>query len=244
MTARRRKKSAAARVRPFWILILLVLAAAAAGGYYGASWSGFRAKSIAVSGNSAVQRNEIVQAAAISPHQNLWLQNMHAAVARIRKIPYIEDARVRRGLPATARIEVTERQPYAIVRGRDGALLVDRELRVLETGAERSDLPVFQSNVQEAAPGAFLRDTALSAMRTDYETLAKAHVAVRRLSFDRLGDLVVSSENGISIKLGDDTDLETKAALIEPILSQTQQRGQRVRALDLRAPKTPVIVYR
>lgn len=243
---RRSKKSAAARMRPFWILILLLLAAAGAGGYYAANWPGFYVKHVAVAGNFRVERGEILKRAGIAPAQNLWLQNMGKAAARVKAIPYIEDVRVHRSLPADVAITVTERKPFAVVRDGAQSFLIDRDVRVLEAGPGHTPgLPVFVRRMPHApVPGEFLRDQALAAFVKDYGALLAAHVVARELNFDRLGDLTAVLSNGIIAKLGDDSDLTVKAQLVDPILSQSQHVGRRVRAVDLRAPKTPVVVYK
>ncbi|MBC5815936.1 MAG: FtsQ-type POTRA domain-containing protein [Candidatus Eremiobacteraeota bacterium] len=241
---RRSKKSPASRVRPFWIPILLLLAVVAAGGYYGASWPGFRAKTISVEGNQVVARSQIVASAAIDRRKNIWLQNTGAAATRVRSIPYIEDVRVRRGLPATVTIAVTERKPYAVVADGARAKIIDAQLRFLEPDSGRSDLPRLKCRlVPEPKPGEFLHDECVRSLLHDFQTLGKAHVNAKALDRDRLGDVSAIVVPGISVRLGDDTDLEAKAALIDPILSQTQALGKRVRALDLRAPKTPVVLF-
>lgn len=244
--ARRSKRSAAARMRPFWILILVLLCAGAAGGYYAANWPGFRLAHVTVTGNLRVPRQEIVARAAILSGQNLWLQSMTAAAARVKAIPYVDDVRMHRALPAELTIAVTERKPFAIVRDGSGTFLIDRAIRVLEPGpGDTPGLPVFvELTAQMPAPGAFVRDRRLAALVADYQTLLGAHVVARQLEFDRLGNLTAVVGNGIAAELGDDADLAAKAPLIDPILSQTQRDGKRVRAVDLRAPKTPVVVYK
>ncbi|MDP9017490.1 MAG: FtsQ-type POTRA domain-containing protein [Candidatus Eremiobacteraeota bacterium] len=242
---RRTKKSTASRLRPFWIPILLLLVAAAAGSYYGTSWKGFEVKRISVQGDHVVPRGEIVASAAIERHTNLWLQNTRTAAARVRLIPYIDDAWIRRGLPATVTIVVTERTPYAVVQsGAQPAKLIDAHLRVLEMNASRRDLPHLACAVlPQPHTGDFLKDDCVRALARDYETLVKQHVEARSLVRDRLGDVTAQIPPGITIKLGDDSDLEAKGALVDPILSQTRSEGRRIRALDLRAPKTPVVVF-
>lgn len=233
-------------MRPFWILIVLLVAAAAGGGYYAANWPGFNVKSVSVAGNLRVARGEILRRAAIAPAQNVWLQNMGKAAARVKAIPYIDDVRVHRSLPADVAIDVTERRPFAVVRDGMQSFLIDRQVRVLESGpGDIPGLPVFvQRMALTPAPGQFLREQPLLAFVKDYDALFAAHVVARQLTFDRLGDLTAVLSNGIVAKLGDDSDLPAKAQLIDPILSQTQREGRRVRAVDLRAPKTPVVVYK
>jgi len=79
-------------------------------------------------------------------------------------------------------------------------------------------------------------------LRDDYERLTDAHVVVVTLGYDRFGDLTAGTPRGVQLLLGDDEDLTRKIALIGPILSQTA--GRRIAAIDLRAPGTPVVVYR
>lgn len=242
---RRTKKSAAARMRPFWILILLAAVAAGAGGYYAANWPGFRLHRVRVSGNARVATSQIVARAALDPRANVWLTNTRAARARIEGLPYIATVRLRRSLPADVLIEVTERRPFAIVRDGAVSFLIDRAGRVLEAGpANVTGLPVFVERLKQVAvPGSFLKDARTGELARDYETLRDAHAIARELSFDRLGNLEAVLPGGVVAKLGDDADLADKAQLVEPILSQTQREGRRIRTVDLRAPKTPVVVY-
>lgn len=241
---RRTKKSAAARVRPFWILIVIVLVAAAAGGYYAAGWQGFRLKRVVVEGAVVVPRAEIISRAAIDGRRNLWLQPMSAAADRIKAIPYVDDVRIRRSLPATVSIFVSERKPFALVGSGGERLIIDRRLRVLQFADRDPALPVLAVRMPPVKPGQVVGDERLRTLARDVETLERAHLAARDLSYDRLGDLLVRLYDGVLVKFGDDSTLQAKASLVEPILSQTQREGKRVRAIDLRAPRTPVVVFR
>lgn len=242
---KRKQKSGAARLRPFWFLLVLLAAAAAFGGYYAATWPGFFPRAIAVRGNRIVPRSEILARARIVPDANLWLQKMGAAANRIEGIPYIKTARIHRSLPASVSIEVTERVPYAIVKSGPAALLVDRDLRVLQPAPHVSALPVFVQHLAgPASPGVFLKDEAVMRLRDDYDALAQAHVIVTSLRYDKYGDLDAGMRSGVQLLLGDDSQLAQKTGLIGPILSQVAANGRRIAAVDLRAPKTPVVVYK
>lgn len=248
MTARktqRRKKSAAARLRPFWFLIALVAVVGAAGGYWAATWPGFYPRDVVLRGNRVVPGQEIVARAAIVGNQNLWLQNMRAAAARVAEIPYIKDVSIHRSLPATITVRVTERIPFALVRISEQSVLIDRDLRVLQSGGEGEALPVFVGRGKTAPPpGAFLKDPQAARLRDDFELLSRAHVAAATFRYDRFDDLIVSMRTGVTLLLGGDGDLAQKAALVDPILSQVAAQGKKIAEVDLRAPRTPVVVYR
>jgi len=240
----RKKKSVTSQLRPFWVPILVLVGIAAVAGYYGATWPGFYPKRVTVSGNRLVTESKILAEAAISRHENLWLQNMHAAAARIETIPYVLRARVHRTPPANVRIVVSERTPFANVDLAGEMVLVDRELRVLETRG-RTGLPVFLlPDGIVTRPGTFLRDGRARQFRDDYEALSAGHVIVTRLQFDRFDDLVATLRGGKRVLFGDDGDLAKKIPLVEPILAQLSRSARPVAAIDLRAPGTPVVVYR
>jgi cell division protein FtsQ len=243
--ARRKKKSPAARLRPFWFLIVLVAILAGIGGYYAATWPGFYPRSVSVTGNRVVAAQEIAARAQIARTQNVWLQNMGAAANRIAAIPYIESVRIHRSLPAAVRIVVTERVPYVRVRYGSQSVLVDRDLRVLEVQDGASSLPVLVAKTTPAPkPGAFVKDPDVAQLREDYDSLSAAHVVVSSLQYDKFGDLVASMRNGVQLLLGDDSLLPKTAPLVGPILSQVGSSGRKIAKVDLRAPKTPVVVYK
>jgi cell division protein FtsQ len=243
--AKRRKKSAAAQLRPFWILFLLLAIAAGIGAYYGATWPGFYPQRISVAGTRVVSKSDVLARAAIAPHANLWLQNMHAAAARIAAIPYVKTAQIHRSLPASVRIVITERVPFAVLQYGAQRVLVDRDLRVLGAADASQTVPVLTAKgIVPSADGTFVKDPEVQHLRDDALALSQAHVAVRSLHYDRFGDLVATTTGGIALLLGDDDDLQKKTPLIDPIVSQVVAAGKKLAAVDLRAPKTPVVVYK
>ena len=242
---RRKKKSPAARLRPFWLLIALAAILSAFGGYYAATWPGFHPRSVVISGNRVVPAPQIAARAQIARDRNVWLQNMGSAASRIAKIPYVQSVQIHRGLPANVRIAVTERVPYARLRYGTATVLADRDLRVLQVGPGPSTLPLFVSkSAAVPKPGSFVRDVDLERLRDDYEVLGAQHIVVSSLEYDKFGDLVGTMRSGVQLLLGDDSTLSQTVPLVGPILSQVAASGRRIAKVDLRAPKTPVVVYK
>lgn len=232
-------------MRPFWILFVLAAIAAGAGLAYAAVWPGFFPKHVSVEGNRVVPSSRILARASIAARQNLWLQNMHAVAERIESIPYVKTATIHRALPAAVRISIEERRPFAVVQFGRERVLVDHDLRVLAIGASTGTLPVLEvAGTLVPQAGTFIRDAAVQRLRDDDDSLVQAHVPVRSLRYDRFGDLVAMTPGGIQLLLGDDTGLAKVTRLIDPIISQVSASGKRLAAVDLRAPRTPVVVYR
>ena len=242
---RRRKRSAASRLRRFWIATVIVAVVLGSGLFALASWPGFDPRSITVEGNSVVSTAAILARAQIAPRQNIWLQSTAEMRARIQAIPYVLTARIHRTLPSTVTIAIREREPFATVIAPQGHALVDSALRVLASGNASADLPqLLMRTPQILTPGTFLEDPGVIRLRDDALALAKANVVVRRLRYDRFDELVVELRSGINVLLGGQRDFTKKIALIDPIVAQVSRSHRPIAAIDLRAPTTPVVVYK
>jgi cell division septal protein FtsQ len=242
---RRRKPSLTARVRPFWVPIILVAAVIAAALVAAAMWPGFYPRRIVVSGNSQVSRPEILARAHVSPNRSIWLQNTGAMRRRIEAIPEIATASILPMPSGVLRIRVTERRPFAILRNRAESVVVDRALRVLMPTSGDESLPEFTvEGSAELTPGEFVATTSTLALRDAYDAMAARHITPAGLSFDRYGGLVVTLRNGLRVLIGQQNDLAQKLTLVDAILMQVVRSQRRIAAIDVRAPGTPVVVYR
>jgi cell division septal protein FtsQ len=243
--SRRRKRSAARRLRPFWIPLSLLGIVAIAAVTFVVLWPGFDPKRVVASGNRVVASADIVRAARVNMHLNMWLQNGRAIAHRVEAIPYVDVAHVHRFPPATVVIAVTERVPFAVVTSDGESMLVDRHLRVLAPVYDATALPQFTLPDGVALdPGTFVARKDAMTLADDYDTMIAAHVVPLELHYDKFGGLVATVRGGIEILLGEDGDLAKKLPLVDPILAQVVRKERRVSQVDLRAPGTPVVVYR
>lgn len=245
MTARRRKTSATVRIRQFWMPIALAGLIAVAAGAFASTWPGFDPKNVEVRGNSRVSTEQILGVAGVAPHVSIWLQNTGAIARRIQSIPYIGAASIHRIPPASLRISVTERKPFAILQSAPESAVVDRALRVLEPAAGDEVLPVLVVPPGIALrPGSFAVTRDAIELRDAYEQIGARQIAPRELALDRYGDLVVTLRDGLRVLFGQGSDLGQKLTLVDAILAQVVRGQRRVAAIDVRAPSAPVVVYR
>jgi cell division septal protein FtsQ len=242
---RRRKPAATARLRPFWLLIVALVLLVGAGAYVVLTLPVFRPREILARGTSVVSPGDVVRRAAIDRGQNMWLQNSSAIVKRVEEIPYVAGAHIERTWPGIETIVVVERTPYAIVPSTGGALLVDRDLRVLGPAPDGARLPQLRANdIEGADAGTFLSDPGLLSLRDDNQALLDARITARALEHDKYGDLVATLADGVRVLFGDDGDLQKKIPLVNPILNQVGRAGRPIAAIDLRAADTPVVIYK
>jgi cell division protein FtsQ len=218
---------------------------AVAAGAFASSWPGFDPKNVEVVGNRRVSTEQILRAAGVAPHISIWLQNTGAIARRIESIPYIGAAWIHRIPPASLRIAVKEREPFAILSSAPGAAIVDRGLRVLEPAVGDESLPELVVRPGLALePGNFVATREGAELRDAYDAIAARRIEPRELAFDRYGGLVVTMHDGMRLLFGQDNDLGQKLTLVDAILAQVVRGQRRVAAIDVRAPAAPVVVYR
>jgi hypothetical protein len=190
-----------------------------------------------------VTQSAVIAAAHIDPDANLWLLNTGAIRGRLEAIPYVATAAVHRAQfpqPAVA-LDVTLREPANCVRAAGGTVTIDATARVLQMGCASGALPLVDIGAAPAvAPGAMFTAPDIDQLLADARAIA-AHIPVRSVGRDRFGGLEAVDSRGVILRFGSDADLPAKLALIEPIRNSVG--GRRLRAIDLRAPATPIVEF-
>ncbi|MGA2758925.1 MAG: FtsQ-type POTRA domain-containing protein [Candidatus Cybelea sp.] len=226
-------------------MIALAGVLSVAAGVFLTMWSGFDPRQVAVTGNRRVTSGEILRAADIPVNRSIWLDDTKAIAARIRAIPFVGTVSIHRLPPASFTIAVSERVPFAVVTSDDQSVVVDRALRVLCPATGNETLPAFVLALHRSlAPGTFVTARDAFVLRDVYATMASNGLTPTALTFDRYGDVVASISGGPRLLLGEPNDLARKVRLINAILAQVVRRQLSVSAVDVRAPATPVVVYR
>lgn len=243
--SKRVKPSATARIRPFWIMILFAGLLSVAAGAFLTMWSGFDPSQVAVTGNRRVPSSEILRVADIPRNQSIWLDDTRAIAARIRAIPFVGTVSIHRLPPASFTIAVSERVPFATLTSDGQSAVVDRALRVLSPAPGGDPLPSFVLSLHRSlTPGAFVTAREAVILRDVYTTMLSNGLTPATLSFDPYGDVIATIAGGPRLLLGEPNDLGRKVRLINAILAQVVRRQLSVSAVDVRAPSTPVVVYR
>src|SRR5260370_21651036 len=84
----------------------------------GANPLGFRIAAVSFSGEKHVSRAEILAAAGVTGRTSLLFLDVEAARARLKTMPWIAEATVRKLFPDRLQIRVREREPFALWQGR------------------------------------------------------------------------------------------------------------------------------
>lgn len=101
----------------------------------------FRVEEITVSGAQRYTQQQVVEASGAEQGANLFALNKFDMAAQIRRqLPYVEAVNIRRALPDTLMITVTETGPAAIVSSPEGRWLISRSGKVLERTSGKPDV--------------------------------------------------------------------------------------------------------
>lgn len=104
----------------------------------------FKVESVEVTGNSRYSAQEIQDACGVSLGDNLYLLSKPDMVQRLhQQLPYIDEVQITRSLPNTLRVQVTEFTTVYAVEQEGTVWLLTSGGKIVETAAERGDVPLI-----------------------------------------------------------------------------------------------------
>lgn len=116
----------------------------------------FYVKNIEVVGNQFYTPAQVIEMSGLTTGKNLFFETKtRPARYALLETPYIKLANIRRVLPATLRIELTERVEYATIPNEEGEfILIDNEGMVLSVKDKQPQLPLLEGmNILSVEPG-------------------------------------------------------------------------------------------
>lgn len=240
----RRKRGWRAMALP--LLVWSVAAGALGYGVYQASAVAAHAhvlqvETIVVRGNERLSRGEVLAVLSGLRGENLMWTDLDRWRARLKASPWVRDAALRRSLPSTVEVVVSERQPIGIGRINGDMYLVDeRGVIIDQYGPQYADLDLPIIDGLSAAPGAGGSMTdegrAELAARVIAAVRSKPSVA-RRLSQVDVTDLhnasVILSGDPAMIQLGEDQFLARLQAYLD-LAPTLRERVADIDYVDLR----------
>jgi cell division protein FtsQ len=184
----------------------------------------FHVKRIEILGARYVAPSDILARLHVDTMASVWDATSPLA-ARVRSHPEVEDVKVRRKLPGTLVVEVTERAPVALVPAAGGSLRVYDERGV--------ELPIDPARVPVDVPVLAQRDTTvlrlLGRMRTVMPVL---YARVSAISLKGKDELLIELKSQPVLAMKDVT-LE-RLAEIEPVQADLDRKQLRAAEIDLR----------
>jgi len=259
---RKKKKKNRRRKEPFlrraarraaMVLKVCLVAAMVAGLGYGARRLYVEAlttprlalKRIIVRGALRAQPRDLVRLAAIREGENIFSFSAADVAARVEENPWVVSAVVRRKLPDTVRIEVTERRPLAIVKMKDLYVMDESGEVFKKLGPEdRLDLPLLTGLDKEALKK---REGYVRSLQRLFESLeAGAGLNLENVSeihYDPVyGFSLYTLDDGLRVELGS-AEFERGLRLFERLRAMKGGLNGGVVAVDVHKAGEAVVRY-
>jgi cell division protein FtsQ len=173
--------------------------------------------------------------------QNILLLNTHRVAREVASVPSVLSARVVPRFPNTVEIEIVERSPIAVWRAANGSFLVDAQGFVIAEAPEGNGLPSF--SVKDTTGREFhladqVNPRLLHAGRELSKALPAAGASVREVEAGPQG-LVLVTDGGWRVLVGEPDSLNTKLANFAAVVELAQSRNLKIQFVDLRPKDRP-----
>lgn len=223
----------------FFILLLLLTAYLLIGSSF------FEIQKIEVKGNKFYTTEKIKSLADIDLHQNIFKVNLSAASSRIRKLPMIREAQVKRELPSGVIISVIERKPVAFLFALQDFILIDEEGVYCRKGkARETDLPVITGFSAHIPPeGQVVQNKFLTIALEVIKNLPQGlNSTLSEINVDENKKITIYTLAGIQCRMGLSDNIAHKGDVLGQVLDKLEDRE--IDYIDLSSADCPVIKYK
>ena len=235
---KRKKRAGSLR----WVLLLILLLLAVTGGYYFSTTAFFAVDRFEVNGNTEVSRERIIELCGIAQGENISLTVE----------PRIKAATVRRFLPSTIKITVSERQPAAYFSTGSGFVCLDSQGVVLQRYSTLAalDFPLLLASEAVAegiVPGSKIEGPSLQDGLSVLAALpAEAISEIYEVNAANAEKIVIFTKDRIEIRLGDAEGVTGKYKVAAEIIANLKEADKLAGLdyIDVSLPEKAVYYYK
>ena len=184
-----------------------------------------------VAGNSHYSADEIIAASGMSKGQNMFRLNKFKIIDGLGKsLPYLSDVSIRRKLPATMQITVTESKPFGYILSSDRYYIINEHLKVLEITSEQPEgIPeIIGAALTDTEVGDTVKDennveqTLLSLTESMTENFGSENVT--SISVENSYEIAFTYENRVSVLVGTIEKIDEKLKLARYVIDENASK--------------------
>lgn len=227
MEQRKRKKK-----KKILMLLLIIIVLACMGAYLSTSPT-FKIQEISIKGNEQLAKEKIEKLAEIKIGDNIFSKIGAVLEVKLKQNGYIENAKINKIYPNKIEIEITERKKEFQIKTEAGNYIyIDKQGYVLEYATDKLEIPtivgmdIIESEVEDKKR---LDEKDLNKMENIlqiYEECKKIEISDKITEIQVEDEYILKLENdGITINLGDVTNLKNRIYYVSAILEQ--EKGNR-----------------
>ncbi|MEW6697144.1 MAG: cell division protein FtsQ/DivIB [Bacillota bacterium] len=205
----------------------------------------FEIKTIAVSGNRQLTKEEVIKFSGLHIRANLFKVNLSEAEKRLSLVPLIKSSEMQRSLPNEIKINVVERKAVALLPVQNGFIKVDADGVYLQKGQIASALPIITGvSVKVNEPGKPIESETLPVALQTLSQLPRSLVMkLSEIHINNAGQVILYTIEGIQGRLGLPKDIEYKGTVFQQVVNNLKQPGNEIQYIDLSNPRVPVVKY-
>ena len=234
--------------RPSWRTVAQVLAVLMVGGYgvyrlglIAMSTDALTVTRITVNGNTRMSRGEVLALLDDVRGANMVTADLEGWRQRLLTSPWVADAAIRRVLPGTLAVAISERAPMGIARIGESLYLIDQRGTIIdEFGPNYSelDLPIIDGLAAAPDPGGLLVDDGRAALAgrllTDLQQRPDLAKRISQIDVTDVRDAVVILKGDTALmRIGDDRFVERIQSYVD-LAPALRERIPNIDYVDLR----------
>lgn len=198
----------------------------------------FNIASISITGSGTYSEEQIEQLCDINIGDNMFLIDKDKCRERLTaELPYIYDAAIKRKLPDTISIEITEAQPAYMIKNDDKTYtLLDDNLKVLENASKNKydgAVTITQAIPVSNDPGhiiEFENEDTLNCIKSIVAAIKEIKITdVSGISSSDKNNNSILYKNRITFELGDCSDLENKLYKALAAVEELDKKNDKVK---------------
>jgi len=238
---RRRHKRRIVNVKRL-IEAILLLAIAAVVVFTLATSPMFSVKKIVVAKNHTISDAQVLSALRIPKHANIFRFDRVSALKEVRRNPVIQDVTLRRRIPSTVIITITERKPAFVLT--TSGKLYQMDVAGIPFRMDKTRNPKLPSIVCQVRKPVMLghpiKDANFAAAR-ECLLLAQAKKVFTgiKIAVDQKSEICLNIRNEFQVKLGRPEHLTKKLDIAEQVIQQTPEFQKRGAYIDVTCPEAP-----
>lgn len=190
----------------------------------------FNIKNIVVENNEKISTEQIISLSKIEKDINMFKVSIIDTANAMNENPYIKKVEVKRKLPDTIKLIVTERKPIFVLEHGSSYAYIDNQGYILEISAnnegEMTKIKGYETKEEDILPGNRLEENDLNKLNTAIKIIASAKNneidnIITTINIEDENDYSLYLESkGKTVYLGDCTSLDTRMLYVKVILEK------------------------
>ena len=213
----------------FFVKLILLIGIIAGGITFALTSPIFNIKSINILNNNKIPSDTIISLSGLKNEENIFKFYKRNIIEKIKENPYIEDVEIKRKLPNTVEINVTERVEAYNIEYMGKYAYINTQGYILEISENNKNMPIIQGTTtkkEDIVPGNRLNNEDLQKL----EQVIKITSSIKEAGLDgQVITIDISDEKNYSIYLndekkmvylGDGSNLSNKMLYVQAIIEK------------------------